>query len=64
MDLTQLDLAMENNYIYISPGSTNKRGACFGEHDFPNNVQGEPGFSVMAASRFCESPVEVGKWRM
>ena len=45
---------MENNIIYISPGSTNKGGACFGEHDFPNNVQGEPVFSVMAASWFCE----------
>ena len=28
------------------------------------NVRGEPVFSVMAAGWFCESPVELGKWRM
>jgi hypothetical protein len=27
-------------------------------------VQGEPVFSLMAASWFCEKPVELGKWWM
>jgi len=28
------------------------------------NVRGEPVFNVMEAGWFCESPVELGEWRM